>query len=95
MTVMNSQFNKNLEPMVIALDDHESRELNHLMTQNINKKDNSHFLKDLSKVRSKVSSFKDRTQRNLSIKKYNASDILPDWKRQETTGSFAPSAGQK
>lgn len=40
----------------------------------MNKYDNNHFLKDLQRVKSKVCSFKDKTQRNLSLKKYNESD---------------------
>lgn len=69
-----NQVSRHLEPLVLALDQNEEQELKSLMGKHHNKNKNTQFLKDLQRVKSKVSSFKDKTQRVLSLKKYNESE---------------------
>lgn len=68
------QINRNLEPMVLALNKHEALELKSLVSKHKNKQNNTQFLKDIQKVKSKVSSFKDKTQKVLSLKRYSESE---------------------
>ena len=60
-------FQKNLEPKVFALDHDESRELNIILAP---KQSNRSFMKGLSKVKSKISTFNSKDQKKQSYKKH-------------------------
>jgi hypothetical protein len=57
---MEDTFPQSLEPQVLALDEDESRELTKILAP---KQSNTSFIKGLSKVKSKVSTFQSKDQK--------------------------------
>jgi hypothetical protein len=83
-------INRSLEPVVLALDRHENSLIKDMI---ISKRTTAQFLKDLSKVKSKVQSFGNKSQKMVSIKKHESErafmthQVVAEKERQSLTST--------